>query len=84
MEPIENIFNPKYIHNWVLPGGTVVKNPPGNAGDTGHVCLIPGLERSPGGGKWQPSPGFLPGESHGQGTVLWTGGLRSIGLKRVR
>ena len=54
MEPIENIFNPKYIHNWVLPGGTVVKNPPGNAGDTGHVCLIPGLERSPGGGNGNP------------------------------
>ena len=54
MEPIENIFNPKYIHNWVLPGGTVVKNPPGNAGDTGHVRLIPGLGRSPGGGNGNP------------------------------
>ena len=28
----------------------VVKNPPGNAGDTGDVGSIPGSERSPGGG----------------------------------
>ena len=28
-----------------VPGGSVVKNPPANAGDTGS---IPGLERSPG------------------------------------
>ena len=30
-----------------IPGGSVVKNPPGNAGDKG---FIPGLGRSPGGG----------------------------------
>ena len=30
-----------------LPGGSVVKNPPANAGDEG---LIPGLGRSPGEG----------------------------------
>ena len=29
-----------------LPGGTVVKNPPANAEDTGDVSLIPGLGRS--------------------------------------
>ena len=43
----------------------VVKNPPANAGDTGDEDLIPGLERSPGGGNVNP-PVFLPGESHGQ------------------
>ena len=34
---------------WVLgfPGGTVIKNPPANAGDMGS---IPGSGRSPGGG----------------------------------
>ena len=31
-----------------FPGGTVVKNPPANAGDTRDMGLIPGLERSPG------------------------------------
>ena len=30
-----------------FPGGSVVKNPPANAGDAG---LIPGLGKSPGGG----------------------------------
>ena len=36
-----------------------------NAGDTGDVGLIPGSGRSPG-GKWHPTPVFLPGEFHGQ------------------
>ena len=37
-----------------------------NAGDAGDVGLIPGSGRSPRVGKWQPTPGFSPGESHGQ------------------
>ena len=39
---------------WGFPGGTVVKNPPANAGDTGDVGLNPGQERSPGGGHSSP------------------------------
>ena len=35
----------------------------GDAGDTGSVS---GLGRLPGGRAWQPTPVFLPGESHGQ------------------
>ena len=34
-----------------FPGGSVVKNPPANAGDRN---LIPGLGRSPGGGHGNP------------------------------
>ena len=34
-----------------FPGGSVVKNPPANAGDTGS---IPGWERSPGGQHGNP------------------------------
>ena len=34
----------------VFPGGTVIKNPPANAGDTGDMDSIPGPRRSPGGG----------------------------------
>ena len=30
-----------------FPGGTVIKNPPANAGDTGDLYSIPGLGRSP-------------------------------------
>ena len=44
----------------------VVKNPPANAGDIGDSGSVPGSGRSPGERKWQPLPGFLPGESHGQ------------------
>ena len=43
----------------------LVKNPPASAGDTRDVSLIPGSEGFPGRRAWQPSPVFLPGESHG-------------------
>ena len=39
-----------------------VKNPPANAGDTGDAGSIPWI----GTRRWQPTPVFLPGESHGQ------------------
>jgi len=39
-----------YMHGGVLPGGTVVKNPPANAGRTRDMGSIPGSRRSPGGG----------------------------------
>ena len=37
--------------SWVLgfPGGSVVKNPPANAGDAGDMGSIPGSGRFPGG-----------------------------------
>ena len=50
-----------------FPGGSVFKNPPVNAGDVG---LIPGLVRFPWKGKWQPTPVFLPEESHGQQSLV--------------
>ena len=37
-----------------FPGGTVVKNPPTNAGATGDAGSIPGSGRSPGGGNGNP------------------------------
>ena len=37
-----------------FPGGSVVKIPPAYAGDAEDVGLIPGLERSPGGGHGNP------------------------------
>ena len=40
----------------------MVKNLPANAGDIRDTDSIPGLERSPG--------GALPGESHGQGSLV--------------
>ena len=37
-----------------FPGGTVMKNPPANAGDVRDVSSIPGSGRSPGGGDGNP------------------------------
>ena len=45
-------------YEFTSPGGSLLKNPPVNAGDTG---LIPGSGRSPGEGNDNPStPVFLP------------------------
>ena len=55
-----------FILYWSIvdfPGGSVVKNPPANAGDVG---LIPGSGRSPGDGNSNPLQVFLSGKSHGQ------------------
>ena len=45
------------------PGGSDGKESTCNVRD---LNSIPVLRRSPGGGAWQPTPVFLPGESHGQ------------------
>ena len=45
-----------------FPGGSDSKESVCNAGEP---ALIPGLGRSSGGAKWQPTPIFLP-EFHGQ------------------
>ena len=42
------------MKNLGFPGGSVVKNPPANAEDTGDAGLIPGSGRSPGGGNSNP------------------------------
>ena len=46
-----------------------VKNPPTNAGVVRDTSSIPGSGRSPGRRKRQPTPVFLPGESHGQSSL---------------
>ena len=49
-------INDKYIckYIWGFPGGSVVKNPPANAVDTGDAVSIHGSGRSPGGGNGNP------------------------------
>ena len=42
-----------------LPGGSVVKNTPANAGDTGDASLIPGSGRSCGRENGNPPPNIL-------------------------
>ena len=44
-----------------FPGSSAVKNPPANAGR-----LDPWVGKIPWRRKWQPTPVFFPGESHGQ------------------
>ena len=63
-----------------LPHWPVVKNLP--ATQEPHETLVPlqGQE-SPWRKMWQPTPGFLPGESHGQRSL---GAYSPWGLKRVR
>ena len=46
----------------------VVKDPPANPGDIRDMGLIPGCRRCPGGGHGNPV--FLPGESHGQRSLM--------------
>ena len=53
-----------------LPWWVSGEEPPANAGDTGS---IPGLRRSPGVGKWQPTPVLLPGKSRGQRSLAGCG-----------
>ena len=48
----------------------MVKNLPSNAGDSRDMGLIPESGRSPRGEPWQPIPVFLPGESHGQTSLV--------------
>ena len=47
-----------------------VKTLPTNSGDSRDASLFPGSGRAPGGGTWQPTPVFLPGESHGQRSLV--------------
>ena len=55
----------------------MVKNSPANAGDAG---LIPGSGKIPWRRKWQPTPVFLPGKSHGQRS--WLDGPQSMGFAK--
>ena len=57
-----------------LPGGSEVKNLPVNEGVNPWVCKIPWRR------KWQPTPVFLPGKSHGQRSLM---GYSPWGRKRV-
>ena len=58
----------------------MVKNPSANAGDARDAGLIPGSGRSPGVGKWQPTPVFLLGKFHEQRSLV---GCSPWSLKRV-
>ena len=48
----------------------VVKNPPAHARDTRDARLILGVGKIPWRRAWQPTPVFLPGEHHGQRSLV--------------
>ena len=53
-----------------FPGDSVGKESACSAGDAGDSGSIPGSGRSPGGGHGNPFPVFLPGDSHGQRSLV--------------
>ena len=61
-----------------FPGGSVLKNPPANAGDVG---LIPGSERSPGVGNGNPLQYYCLGNSMDIGA--WQAAYSPWGYERV-
>ena len=52
-----------------FPGVLEVKNMPANAGDI-RGSFDPWIEKIPGRRKWEPTPVFLPGEFHGQRSLV--------------
>ena len=70
---IPSVFVNQGLWNMGFPCSSVGKDSACNAGDLGS---IPGLGKSPGEEKWQPTPIFLPGKSQGQrslvGSSLWS------------
>ena len=70
----------RFVLHLGFPDGSVVKNPPANAGDTGDKSSVPGLGRSPGKEMATHSSIFAL-------KIPWTeepGGLQSMGFQRVR
>ena len=63
---------PNRVSQVVLP----VKTLPANAGEAG---LIPGLGKIPWRREWQPTPVLLPGEFHGQRSLVGSMGLQRVG-----
>ena len=59
----------------------VVKNLPANAGNVRDSVFDLWVRKILWRREWQSTPGFLPGESHGQKEP---GGLQCMGLQRVR
>ena len=55
-----------YIASWASQVALVVKNPPANAGDLRDTEFRPWVRKIPWRRAWQPTPVFLPGQSHGQ------------------
>ena len=69
---------PLTINPTGFPGGSAVKNLLAKAGDVGSIARIGKIPRRR---KWQLTPVFLPGKSHGQRSLA---GSSPWGHKRIR
>ena len=58
-----------------FPDGASGKEPTASAEDIRDSGSIPGLGRFPWKRAWQPTPVFLPGESHGQRSLATVHGV---------
>ena len=79
---LKKIFSPGFTLDWISTPGTMfllifritgasqVKNTPANAGDSKRLELDPWVRKIPWGRKWQSTPVFLPGKSHGQRSLV--------------
>ena len=57
-----------------FPGGSVAKNPPAS-----RKCRFnPWVGKIPWSRKWQPTPVFLPGKSHGQRSLVLSKGIQRV------
>ena len=66
------LYNYQAIIRWFHCGGTMVKNPPASAGDTGDARSIPGSGRSSGEGSSNPSRYSCLKNPMGRGTYKLT------------
>ena len=65
-----------------FPGGSVIKNLPANSEATGDAGWIPGLGRTPEGGKWQHPLQYSCLENPMDRGVWWA--IQSMGSQRLR
>ena len=70
------------VHTFGFPGGSVVKNSPANAGDTGDSSLIPVSGSSPGGGHGNPLQCSCL--EHPMDRGAWWAAVRGVAQSRAR
>ena len=66
---LANHLKGRITTNLGIPGGLAVKNLSAMQETSRRCRFSPRVERIPWRRKWQPTPVFLPGKSHGQRTV---------------
>ena len=54
----------------LIKASQMVKNQPANVGVAGHMGFELWVGKIPWRREWQPIPAFLPGESHGQRSLV--------------